>query len=232
MTNSLEGDLPIPSPGLTESRPELRLRAYMRPRFKRTLDIAITIIILAFIFPLLIIIGVLIATEKGPIFFGHRRIGRHRKEFLCWKFRTMHPSAERLLAELLARDPVAKAEWVATRKLRQDPRITRVGRFLRATSLDELPQLFNVIRGDMSLVGPRPITLDELSHFYAEDTAAAYLSIRPGITGLWQVSGRGTASYQERVALDLAYARNPSLRGDFRILARTVRVVLSRQGAW
>ena len=145
----------------------------------------------------------------------------------------MRPDADRILAELLARDPSARAEWEATRKLRRDPRVTRIGRLLRATSLDELPQMINVFRGDMSLVGPRPVVQDELDQHYSPALAVNdYLSVRPGVTGLWQVSGRSNTGYRERVALDSDYARNPSLLRDLKILVLTVVVVLRCRGAY
>ncbi len=178
-------------------------------------------------------ITAVVAVDGGPVFFSHRRVGRGGRTFGCLKFRSMRPDADRHLAELLARDPAARAEWQAARKLRQDPRVTPFGRVLRATSLDELPQLINVLRGDMSLVGPRPVVQEELDQHYAPAAAAAdYLSVRPGITGPWQVSGRSDMEYRERVALDAAYARNPSLRKDLALLAHTVVVVLRRQGAY
>jgi lipopolysaccharide/colanic/teichoic acid biosynthesis glycosyltransferase len=145
----------------------------------------------------------------------------------------MRPDAAAVLEALLERDPTARAEWETSRKLRQDPRVTRVGRLLRATSLDELPQLLNVLRGDMSLVGPRPVTQDELDRYYIPESArVAYLSVRPGITGPWQVGGRSELGYDTRVALDRAYAAQSSLRTDFLILIRTVRVVVTRRGAY
>jgi undecaprenyl-phosphate galactose phosphotransferase len=141
--------------------------------------------------------------------------------------------ADRTLQEVLASDPALAAEWNSTRKLRRDPRITRVGRLLRRTSMDELPQLINVLRGEMSLVGPRPVTHEEYNDFYVSfGGASAYASVRPGLTGLWQVSGRNDTSYERRVTLDMEYVRSASLTFDLSILARTVGVVLLRQGAY
>jgi len=145
----------------------------------------------------------------------------------------MRSDAEADLALLLERDRTAKIEWEARRKLRRDPRVTRIGRFLRATSLDEVPQLFNIIMGHMSLVGPRPVTADEFNRFYAPSgLAASYCSLRPGLTGLWQVSGRSGTDYATRVALDAQYAQHPSLRTDLTILLQTLNVVVCRKGAW
>ena len=157
------------------------------------------------------------------------RIGASGQVFECLKFRSMIANADAVLADLLARSPEAKAEWDATQKLRKDPRITPVGRLLRKTSLDELPQLINVVLGDMSLVGPRPIVASEV-RFYG-DKIAYYQAVRPGVTGLWQVSGRSDTTYDRRVQLDVWYVRNRSLWLDIAILFRTLPAVLSRRGA-
>lgn len=163
--------------------------------------------------------------EGGPALFGQPRIGREGQLFTCLKFRTMRVDAEAALERLLATDAQAAAEWEAYRKLRNDPRITRVGAFLRKTSLDELPQLFNVLLGEMSLVGPRPRLPDEPACFY-------YKAVRPGLTGLWQVSGRNLLSYEDRISLDVWYVRNWNLWYDIAILFKTVKVVLFREGAY
>ena len=168
--------------------------------------------------------------KTGPAYFGHRRVGERGREFRCYKFRTMVPNADEVLAELLRTDPEARAEWEKDFKLRNDPRVTRLGAFLRKTSLDELPQLWNVLRGDMSLVGPRPIVRAEMER-YREDLDY-YLGVRPGITGLWQVSGRNDVDYASRVQLDAWYVRNWSLWYDIVILMQTLRVVLRRDGAY
>jgi lipopolysaccharide/colanic/teichoic acid biosynthesis glycosyltransferase len=188
--------------------------------------------LLALCLPLLGLLAMLIRLDGGPALFHHARIGRGGRPFACVKFRTMTPDAEQRLAALLAVDAGARAEWEMTRKLRRDPRATLIGRFLRASSLDELPQLFNVLRGEMSLVGPRPVTRAELDAYYGDAAARDYASVRPGITGLWQVSGRNDVSYGRRVELDMAYVRNPSLLMDLRILLQTVRIVLLRRGAY
>ena len=167
--------------------------------------------------------------DGAPILFGHYRVGRNGRLFRCLKFRTMYRESQQMLAELLAKDLQAQAEWERDHKLANDPRITPVGRFLRRTSLDELPQLVNVLRGEMSLVGPRPITVAELTRYGR--VRWHYLSVTPGMTGLWQVSGRNNTSYEERVALDERYVERRTLGLDLWILMRTVRVVALREGA-
>jgi exopolysaccharide production protein ExoY len=207
-------------------------RTVLRPKLKRAVDISVAAISLLVLSPLLILIAAAVAADGGPIFFAHRRVGRYGREFDCLKFRSMRPDAEQVLMKLLERDAVAHADWTAARKLRRDPRVTPLGRVLRVTSLDELPQLLNVLRGEMSLVGPRPVLQEELHRFYAPVGADKdYLSVRPGITGAWQTSGRSNTSYAQRVALDTTYVRNPSLRTDLAILVRTAGSVLSCNGS-
>ncbi|KPQ08984.1 MAG: galactosyltransferase ExoY [Rhodobacteraceae bacterium HLUCCA09] len=197
---------------------------------KRLFDIAFSLAALLFLAPaLLLIAGILLWREGGPVFFAHERIGRGGRRFRCIKFRTMVPDAEARLAELLAADPVARAEWQATRKLTNDPRVSCLGDILRRTSLDELPQFINVLRGDMSVVGPRPIIAEELPLY--REHSGDYLSVRPGITGLWQVSGRSDTTFDERVALDARYVRERTLAGDVAIVVRTLGVLLSQKGA-
>ena len=199
---------------------------------KRLVDITVALFILLFALPALIAVSiVIVATDGRPVLFVHRRMGRYGREFGCLKFRTMRRDASQALASVLANDPAAREQWLTTRKLRNDPRITRVGHSLRKYSLDELPQLLNVLYGEMSLVGPRPVTRDELTSYYVGASSAAYFSVRPGLTGPWQVAGRSNVDYPERVALDTTYALNLSLRTDMIILLRTVFVVLARQGA-
>lgn len=197
---------------------------------KRAADIVLGAALVVFFAPLMALIALAVAIDGGPIFYGHSRIGPDRQRFRCWKFRTMVVDADRVLAEVLARDAVMRAEWETSFKLRRDPRITRVGRLLRAFSLDELPQLFNVMSGDMSLVGPRPIVEAEIDRYGALFTA--YCACRPGITGLWQVRGRSDVSYQRRVELDAQYAQTWSLWLDLQILLNTVVVVVRRDGAY
>ena len=169
------------------------------------------------------------ALDGGPVLYSHTRIGVRGRPFGCLKFRSMVPDSDEVLRRLLNSDPAAAAEWADTQKLRRDPRITAVGRWLRATSLDELPQLLNILRLDMSLVGPRPIVQAEVPR-YGEDIAY-YFEARPGLTGLWQVSGRSDTGYDQRVRLDTWYVKNWSIWHDLAILAKTVPAVLKRRGA-
>lgn len=171
-----------------------------------------------------------IAKSGRPILFGHERVGRHGQLFRCWKFRTMVPDAAAVLARLLAENPEARAEWERDFKLKNDPRVTPIGSWLRRTSLDELPQLFNVLKGEMSLVGPRPVIRDELRRYGEEQVY--YTQVRPGLTGLWQVSGRNDVDYAQRVHLDAWYVRNWNLWYDILILVRTAVVVCRRSGAY
>jgi len=197
---------------------------------KRSFDIVAALLILAAVAPVMLLVAVLVKLDGGPVLFRHRRVGAGGAAFGCLKFRTMVVDAERALNNLLACDAAARAEWDAEFKLRKDPRITWLGRFLRKSSLDELPQLFNVLSGQMSLVGPRPIVYQEIARYSTK--IADYYTCRPGITGLWQVSGRNDVSYDERVALDSRYARQWSFGRDLVILVQTVRVVLQRAGAY
>ncbi|AWK88963.1 sugar transferase [Azospirillum thermophilum] len=201
-----------------------------RNRVKRAFDVVGALGLLLLFGPLMLLIALLIVRDGGPAVFGHKRIGVGGRSFTCLKFRSMVVNSGEVLEELLARDATARAEWLATRKLRNDPRITPVGRFLRRSSLDELPQLFNVLRGDMSLVGPRPIVEDEIGYYQA--CYPFYLRCRPGLTGLWQVSGRNDVDYVRRVQLDTAYAVGWTFWGDIRILLRTAAVMVTGRGAY
>jgi lipopolysaccharide/colanic/teichoic acid biosynthesis glycosyltransferase len=186
--------------------------------------------ILVFAAPLMVAVAVAVFLEDGgPILFAHQRVGRGGRGFPCLKFRSMAVDAEARLEQVLAADPGARAEWAANHKLQNDPRITAVGDFLRRSSLDELPQLLNVLRGEMSLVGPRPVVQAEAAHY--GHWFDSYCAVRPGITGLWQVSGRSDTRYRQRVALDVLYVRRKSLSMDFTILVRTVPAVLLRRGS-
>jgi exopolysaccharide production protein ExoY len=214
----------------TASRQPLRtLYSPVDGSIKRLLDILIATTLLVLFLPLLSIITVLVALDGGPVLFGHRRVGRDLRPFHCLKFRTMMLGAEPCLDEYLIHHPQARDEWEADQKLNADPRVTSIGKILRRTSLDELPQLLNVIAGNMSLVGPRPITISEIVR-YGSDTNL-YASVRPGLTGPWQISGRNDVGYAERVRLDASYVRNRNVLRDFLILTATPRVVLSRRGA-
>ncbi len=185
--------------------------------------------LLALLAPLLLILTLLVRADGGPAFYRQCRIGAGGRIFECIKFRSMVRDADRVLQDLLDTDPSAAAEWAATHKLRNDARITRIGRFLRRWSLDELPQLFNVVRGEMSLVGPRPIVAAEIIRY--GDAIEYYYAARPGLTGLWQVSGRSDMSYAQRVQLDAWYVRNWTLGHDIAILLKTIPAVFSRRGA-
>ncbi|MCA3422931.1 MAG: sugar transferase [Roseomonas sp.] len=207
-----------------------RDRKSVFPIAKRALDIIGAGLGLVLLSPFFLIVALMVRADGGPAFFAHQRVGRGGKLFGCLKFRSMVIDSQARLEALLASDPAARAEWEATRKLKNDPRITRIGRFLRSTSLDELPQLINVLRGEMSLVGPRPVQVAEIDRYYGA-SAAHYMAVRPGITGLWQVSGRSETSYESRVALDVSYVSRPSMLTDLSILLRTPVAVLSRRGA-
>jgi exopolysaccharide production protein ExoY len=192
---------------------------------KRLTDILVATLALILAAPIMLVIAAFIlAVDGGPLIFAHRRIGFAGRPFDCYKFRTMRRDASEALQQYLADNPDAAREWRETKKLKHDPRITLFGKLLRVSSLDELPQFFNVLLGEMSCVGPRPVVADELPLYGA--SAADYLSARPGITGLWQVSGRSSIGYAERVALDSCYARDWSLRHDLTILLRTVFAVI------
>ncbi|ROD68890.1 undecaprenyl-phosphate galactose phosphotransferase WbaP, partial [Klebsiella pneumoniae subsp. pneumoniae] len=197
---------------------------------KRCFDIAGSLTIILILSPLLIYITTKVKKDGGPAIYGHERVGKNGHKFKCLKFRSMVINSQEVLSKLLENDPVARVEWDTTFKLKNDPRVTPIGRFLRRTSLDELPQLFNVLRGEMSLVGPRPIITDELARY--NDEVAYYLLSKPGMTGLWQVSGRSDVDYDTRVYLDAWYVKNWSMWNDIAILFKTVGVVLKRDGAY
>ncbi len=192
-------------------------------------DLVLSAILMLILAPVMIIIALLVGLDGGPVLYRHLRIGRGGQRFHCLKFRSMVMSADQVLAAHLANNPVALEEWAATQKLKHDPRVTQIGRFLRATSLDELPQLINVLKLEMSLVGPRPIVEHELARYGRN--VSYYLKARPGVTGLWQVSGRSNTSYSRRVALDAWYVKNWRFWRDIVILFRTVSVVVRRDGA-
>jgi Undecaprenyl-phosphate galactose phosphotransferase WbaP len=198
---------------------------------KRAIDLLIVCSTLPIVGLTILLLGLLVRLESpGPVFYGHRRIGRSHSTFLTWKIRTMQVCGEELLEKALASDGALREEWLRDRKLRHDPRITRVGRFLRKTSLDELPQFWNVLRGEMSLVGPRPIVEEEVAAYGRN--FSLYCKVTPGLTGLWQVSGRNEVSLRDRVHLDSYYVRNWSPWLDLHILARTAKVVFTGQGAY
>jgi Undecaprenyl-phosphate galactose phosphotransferase WbaP len=202
----------------------------LQPWLRRVFDTLGAALALIAISPVMLAVMLLLAREGGSPFFGHERIGRGGRRFKCLKFRTMVPNADEVLKQVLKRDPALRAEWLRDHKLRNDPRVTALGRFLRRTSLDELPQLINVLKGEMSLVGPRPVVLAELPRY--GHRVAAYLAVRPGLTGLWQVSGRSETTYRRRVAMDAYYVRHSSFVVDLYLLLRTAGIVLSGRGAY
>jgi undecaprenyl-phosphate galactose phosphotransferase len=169
-------------------------------------------------------------SSPGPIFYAHSRVGRNGQLFLCWKFRTMYQDAEAQLQPLLATNPTLQQEWATYFKLKTDPRITSVGRWLRKTSLDELPQIWNVFKGDMSVVGPRPLTQHEVIH-YLREKAATILSVRPGLTTLWIIRGRNALSLEERIALETHYVTNRSFWLDCRLIFRTFLLMIFPNGS-
>lgn len=203
------------------------------PRFvKRLFDVIACLIGLILLSPLyLLLILAVWLTSGRPVFFGDNRVGRSGRDFQAWKFRTMVLNADSALEEYLSKNPDMRAEWDSNLKLKNDPRITFLGKFLRRTSLDELPQLINVLRGEMSLVGPRPIPASEIEK-YADDVYRSYLRVRPGITGLWQTNGRNNTTYEERLSFDSYYVTNWSLWMDLYILGRTFKTVLFQEGAY
>jgi lipopolysaccharide/colanic/teichoic acid biosynthesis glycosyltransferase len=198
---------------------------------RRCFDVVLALTAIVVFLPLLFLIGVAIKIQDGgPILFSQERIGKGGLRFRCYKFRSMRPDAEAYLARLLASQPCLREEWEASRKLKVDPRITLIGDFLRRSSLDELPQLFNILKGDMSLVGPRPIVAAEAENYGR--WFRFYLAVRPGLTGLWQVSGRNDVSYRRRVAMDRLYVQTRSVKRYIWIVLATVPAVLYRRGSY
>jgi len=201
------------------------------PRFlKRTFDVGVASATLVILSPLLALLALLVKIDGGPAFYKHDRVGLNGEVFTCLKFRSMVQRSDEVLTAHLAKYPLAMAEWNRDHKLRKDPRITRLGAILRRTSMDELPQLMNVLKGDMSIVGPRPIIVAEAAKY--QHDIAFYYRVRPGITGLWQVSGRNDVSYDDRVRMDSWYVRNWSLWHDITIICKTFKVVLKQDGAY
>jgi exopolysaccharide production protein ExoY len=205
--------------------------AVSHSRSKRAIDLVLAAGALVFLSPLMLMIALAIRlSDGGPILYRHARCGRDGRLFDCLKFRTMRTDAFERLEKLLASDPEAAAEWATFQKLRNDPRVTALGLLLRRTSLDELPQLFNILRGEMSVIGPRPITSGEI-HRYGADYGW-YTATRPGVLGLWQVNGRNTLTYEQRVAYDVAYVRTWTPALDVAILIKAIPVVLFGRGAY
>jgi Undecaprenyl-phosphate galactose phosphotransferase WbaP len=198
---------------------------------KRAIDVLLVLVSAPIVLPLVAVVAAAIRlSSPGPIFFSHRRIRRHGSFFTIWKFRTMCSNSAEVLENYLKAHPEARAEWRRSHKLKRDPRVTRIGDFLRRTSLDELPQLWNVLNGSMSLVGPRPIVAAEVEKY--GDSFPNYCMVKPGLTGLWQVSGRSKLTYPQRVQLDSHYARNWSLLADIKIILRTLSSVMDGDGAY
>ena len=197
-------------------------------RVKRLLDISIIVLTAPITLCIMVILTLICSMDGHSPFYSQLRVGRNGRLFQCWKFRTMIPCNQKILTAYLSTNPAAMLEWIALKKLKNDPRITPMGRFLRQSSLDELPQLYNILRGEMSIVGPRPIVPDEMEKY--GDNMKHYLALRPGLTGLWQTSGRNNIDYDARVRLDVAYQQSLSLGGDLKIIYRTIGTVLARTG--
>ena len=206
------------------------LRRWPARLTKRLFDTSLSALLIMLLSPLMLCIAVALKLEGGSVFFAHLRVGKKGKRFNCFKFRSMVPNADQALTNLLESNPDLQAQWLKEHKLKDDPRISPLGEFLRRTSMDELPQLFNVLKNEMSLVGPRPIVEEELEKYGLEKSY--YLMVRPGMTGLWQVSGRNDVDYDTRVYLDAWYVKNWSLWYDLAILVKTFKVVLLRRGAY
>jgi Undecaprenyl-phosphate galactose phosphotransferase WbaP len=212
-------------------RVDVRLNMPLHSMIKRAMDLTLLTLASVVVLPLMALLAIQVRrSSPGSVFYGQERLGRGGRKFKAWKFRSMVHNADKALEQYLAEHPELQAEWQRDHKLKNDPRITEIGRFLRKTSLDELPQLWNVLRGEMSLVGPRPIVQAEVpkySHCYS-----LYTRVRPGMTGLWQVSGRNNTTYETRIGLDARYVRNWSVWLDIYLLARTVKTLLKCEGAY
>ena len=195
------------------------------------LDIFVILVASPIVVPVFLLLCILTKlTSKGPIFYGHPRIGKNGKPFKCWKFRSMCVNSQEILKEILETNPQMRAEWEKDHKFLNDPRVTKFGKFLRKSSLDELPQLINILLGQMSIIGPRPVTEEELIKY--GDLKDYVLSVSPGLSGMWQVSGRSDTGYEERITLDSFYIQNWSIWLDIWILIKTIWVVLKRKGAY
>lgn len=202
------------------------------PLGKRLFDICFSAFFLAALFPLYVLIALCIKlSSRGPMMYSSTRMGKEGRVFKCWKFRTMCVDAEEKLAELLKSDPVLEEEWKKFSKLKRDPRMTKIGRILRKTSLDELPQFWNVLKGDLSVVGPRPYLVEEI-HNYVGRSREKILSVRPGITGIWQISGRNLLTFAERVKMEEGYAERQSFLFDILIIFKTIPIILFPKGAF
>lgn len=216
------------APSPAKSRQAVRPNRYFGIR-KRLFDILMVLVAIPVVLPLVVVLWAMVRTDRGPGFYSQLRVGRDGRAFRCWKLRTMTPDAEDHLRRLCKADPAIAREWAENQKLAKDPRITRFGHFLRRSSLDELPQLWNILRGEMSFVGPRPF-LPEQQALYTEAGGEAYFLMRPGVTGEWQVRGRSATRFVDRVRFDEAYYDNASLTQDLRLMAETVLVVARMTG--
>lgn len=216
--------------GDTVSRRRTRLPSIYRSGGKRVFDLLFVLVAAPIVFPLVLVFALIIRRDGGPAFFKQSRVGKNGKLFSCLKLRTMAVDADKRLADLCAADPDIAAEWTAFQKLANDPRITRFGKFLRATSLDELPQFWNILVGDMSLIGPRPF-MPEQEALYSDSRSAAYFKLRPGVSGAWQVSSRNASTFAERFEFDEEYYANLTFAGDIKTVLKTVVVVLRHQGS-
>lgn len=222
------------TPSLTQKRFSLSTPAWKIRHLpvKRVFDLSFSLLVLTLGLPIFLLIALSIkCTSRGKVFYSQIRIGRGGKAFRCFKFRTMYADADQRLESLLRQDPVKRAEWKANRKLKQDPRITPLGKFLRKTSLDEIPQFFNVLKGNLSIVGPRPVVQEEIDQFFGVK-AYKILSIRPGLTGIWQVSGRNNTTYSQRVHLDETYVDSQTLWLDVKLIAKTIPCMIFARGAY
>ncbi len=206
--------------------------SFINRLIKRSFDVIFSLTVIIFLAPLYLLIALLVKlSSKGRIFYKHKRVGKDGKCIEIYKFRTMYENSDKLLEELLKKDEKLRQEWEKNYKLKKDPRITPIGKILRKFSLDELPQFFNVLKGDLSVVGPRPVVKEELDKFYGE-YKKFYLSVMPGITGLWQVSGRSNLNYENRVKLDTIYVVNWSIWLDIVIIFKTLKVIINKEGAY
>jgi exopolysaccharide production protein ExoY len=225
-----ETSIEYPAGSVLAGRGALGQRPLYANRLKRAMDVVGASILLLIFLPTMLLVALFVQRDGGPILYRHSRLGARGQTFDCLKFRTMHIDSQVMLENLLDGDPEARAEWDRDFKLRRDPRITPIGRFLRKSSMDELPQLINVLRGDMSLVGPRPIVEKEIARY--QDRYEYYKQCRPGLTGLWQVSGRNRTDYRRRVELDTSYVMNWTLATDVVLILKTPLVVLKGDGAY
>jgi len=199
---------------------------------KRVFDIVFSLgAILFFLVPGVVIALLIKLTSPGRIFYSSKRVGKDGQQIFCWKFRTMYQDADKKLLELLRENPKLKQEWETYFKLKDDPRISKIGKILRKTSLDELPQFYNVLKGDLSVVGPRPVTEEEIQKYFGSK-ASKILSVRPGLTGIWQTSGRSLLTFEERIQLEESYIDRQSLTLDLRIICKTIPAMFFTKGAF